>query len=296
MKSLLLILAIFLSYGLFAQYDKPKRKISNEKGSFFTSWGFNRTGYTKSNIHFLGQGYGFNLKYSKATDNQSKFGSGDYALNSISVPQYNFKIGYYYKKKWHIALSLDHFKYLFSDNNAVVFSGFASLDTNTVKFGPAQTLGKGYIANKNLKTSSNYFNYSNAKGLNYIHADIGWTEKLFVFGRKGEFVLSSNLGIGSGILISYTDLYFDQIQVRNVKSLSGFGISSFAGIRAEFMKHLFIYSNISAGFINKSREKTDENNPLAYVSQRFGYCQGEVGLGIILFKRVKNDCDDCPVW
>jgi lipopolysaccharide transport system permease protein len=52
------------------------------------------------------------------------------------------------------------------------------------------------------------------------------------------------------------------------------------------MKHLFIYSNISAGFINKSREKTDENNPLAYVIETARYMllhEGSISISGLLY-------------
>lgn len=296
MKLLFFAVVLLISVNSFSQIKKEKRRVSNEKGAMFVSWGFNRSAYTKSTLRLVGSGYDFSMHYAKATDHQSPIGSGDYSITSISVPQYNFKVGYCYKKKWSIQLGLDHMKYVFSDNNRVVLNGFVSIDTNTVSFGNSQPIGKGFIESKSIKTNKNDFQYSNLKGLNYIHAELGWTEKLWVPGRKGNFVLSASLGLGTGIILSYSDLYYDGIQNSATRSVSGYGLSGFAGLRTEFFKNFFLYTNFSTGFLHKIHEKTSLEDHSAYASQFFGFSQIEAGVGILLYKRPKNGCDDCPVW
>ncbi len=273
-----------------------KRKVSNEKGTILISWGYNRSAYTKSDLKLQGQGYNFDLQYSKASDHQSPLNSGDYSLKSLSVPQYNFKIGYFYKQKWSISLGVDHMKYIFSDNNKVVVSGNLSYQSKSVFIGNNIDYGSAPLLLKNITTDRDLFHYENSKGLNYIHGELGLSEKLFVADKKGDFIVSSNVGFGTGLLLSYTSLLFDGVQNETTKSLSGYGLSTFAGLRFEFFKSVYLYSNFSVGFLHKIHEKTSMVDAVAYASQHFGYSQIEAGLGLLLFKKPKKECDDCPIW
>lgn len=294
MKILFFALTFLISLSLFSQ--KKKRKVSNEKGTIFISWGYNRSAYTKSNLKLQGQGYNFDMQYVKARDNQSPLNSGDYSLTKLSVPQYNFKIGYYYKQKWSISLGVDHMKYIFSDNNKVVVSGNLSYQSKYVSLGNNINYGSAPILLKNITTDRDVFHYENSKGLNYIHGELGLSEKLFVADKKGDIIISSNVGFGAGLLLSYTNLLFDGVQHETTKSLSGYGLSTFAGLRLEFLKRIYLYSNFSVGFLHKVHEKTSMIDEVAYASQYFGYSQIEAGLGLLLFKKPKNECDDCPIW
>ena len=295
MKSVLFVLFILVSLSLFSQRKKI-RKVTNDKGTLFVSWGFNRSVYSMSNLYLSGNGYNFNLERSKATDNQSKIGSGDYALNSISIPQYNFKIGYYYKKKWSIAFAVDHMKYIFADQNQVIISGNASYIVQDVSFGNEQTFSNGTMYSQNVTTNKKEFRYENSKGLNYIHAELGLTERLYVVGKKGNFCIASNTGFGAGILYSYTTLLYNNVQGVTAKSLSGYGLSGYAGLRLEVFKRAYFYTNLSVGFLHKVNERSNAADPNAIAKQKFGYSQIEVGAGIFLYKRKKNGCSDCPVW
>ncbi|MFM7666857.1 MAG: hypothetical protein ACKO7D_01555, partial [Bacteroidota bacterium] len=47
---------------------RKKPKNSMAKGTGFVYWGYNRSAYTRSTIHFEGAGYDFSLKGVKAKD------------------------------------------------------------------------------------------------------------------------------------------------------------------------------------------------------------------------------------
>ncbi len=296
MRLLFLVLAMLFSLASFSQGRKRHRHVTNEKGAIFISWGYNRSAYTKSDIHFQGQGYNFDLQYSKAKDHQSSLSSGDYSITSLSVPQYNFKVGYYYKNKWSISLGIDHMKYYFLDKNEVVASGNLTYKEQSAYLGNHPAYGAAVLLSKNITTEKDTFNFENSKGLNYIHAELGLAEKIYTADKKGDFIVSSNAGVGVGCLLSYTNLYFRKVQNPTTRSLSGYGLSAFAGLRFEAFKRVYLYTNLSAGFLHKIHEKTSNVDQVAYVTQYFGYSQIEAGLGLFLFRRPKNGCDSCPVW
>lgn len=294
MRLLFLVLAMLVSLVSFSQ--GRKRHVTNEKGAIYISWGYNRSAYTKSDIRFQGQGYNFNLQYSKARDNQSSLNSGDYSLTSLSVPQYNFKVGYYYKNKWSIALGIDHMKYIFIDQNKVVASGSLSYSNQSAYLGNHIAYGSAILLSKNITTARDSFHFENSQGLNYIHAELGLAENIYTVDKKGDFKLMSNVGVGAGCLLSYTSLYYNRVQNPITRSLSGYGLSAFAGLRFEVFKRVYLYTNLSVGFLHKVHEKTSIVDQVAYVTQYFGYSQIEAGLGLFLFKKAKNACDSCPVW
>jgi hypothetical protein len=296
MRLLFLVLAMFVSLVSFSQGRKRHRHVTNEKGAIYISWGYNRSAYTKSDIRFQGQGYNFNTQYAKARDNQSSLSSGDYSLTSLSVPQFNFKIGYYYKNKWSIALGIDHMKYVFLDQNKVVLSGSLSYSNQSTYIGSHVAYGSAILLSKNITTVRDSFHYENSQGLNYIHAELGLAENIYTADKKGDLKVMSNVGFGAGCLLSYTSLYYNRVQNPVTRSLSGYGLSTFAGLRFELFKRVYLYTNLSVGFLHKVHEKTSTLDQVAYVKQYFGYSQIEAGLGLFLFKRAKNGCDSCPVW
>lgn len=296
MRLLILVLAISFSLVSFSQGRKRHRHVTNEKGAIYISWGYNRSAYTKSDIRFQGQGYNFNTQYAKARDHQSSLSSGDYSLKSLSVPQYNFKVGYYYKNKWSIALGIDHMKYYFLDRNEVVVSGNITYKETSAYIGNHPAYGGALLLSKKITTIKDSFNFENAKGLNYIHAELGLAENIYTADKKGDFKVMSNVGFGAGCLLSYTSLYYNRVQNPVTRSLSGYGLSAFAGLRFEAFKRVYLYTNLSVGFLHKLHEKTSNVDQVAYVTQYFGYSQIEAGLGLFLFRRAKNGCDSCPVW
>lgn len=294
MKLLCIIFPFLMAFSTFSQ-GKRIRRVTNDKGTIFLSWGYNVSAYTKSNLNLVGSQYNFTLYQSKGTDipsDQLK----NYTLNSLSIPQHNIKVGYYYKNKWFFSLALDHMKYMYSDYNQVQISGNATFPIQDVTLGNNQYLTNVELISQNIVTNRNQFNYNNASGLDYIHAELGKTKRWYEAGKKNDFTASTNVGFGAGLLYSHTSLLYNGVQGPVTNSLSGYGISGFAGLRFEAYKRFFLYTNFSLGFLHKVHEQTTSLDGAAYAKQKLGYSQIEGGIGLFLYKRTKNACNDCPVW
>jgi len=296
MKILFFVFAVLFSMHSFSQRKKESRKVSNGKGTLFTSWGYHRSAYTNTDLHLIGNGYDFTLENSEGSDNQSKLGSGDYGIQSLSIPQYNFKVGYYFMKKWSISLGIDHMKYIYGDRNEVKVTGNVTYPIQDVYLGTSTPFTNMYQYSQDATTDRSVFHYQNSKGLNYINAELAFAQKLHVFDKKGNFILTSTAGLGVGILQSHTTLLFNNVQGPTTQSISGYGLSAFGGLRLEFFKRAYLYSDLSFGFLHKVNEKSNALDRSAYARHHMGYSMFEAGLGILLYKRVKNGCDDCPVW
>lgn len=293
MKCVFFALCLLISLGSFSQSRKSKRRVSTNKGTIYGSLGYNRSVYTKTDAHYEGSGYNYNLKFSKANDNQSKLGSGDYLK---FIAQFNLKLGYYYMKQWSLAVSFDHMKYVHANNNNVSFTGFVSLDNSTVDFGDGQIITNGYQSNLPVVTHEDLFAYQTTKGFNFIHADLNRAHKLLSSGKRDVLVLTGNYGFGAGILLTTIDFNYGGLSTKDMYSFSGYGVDVNTGFRLEFYKRVYLYSTFSTGLQHQVRVKTRLNDPTAYSSRFYGFSQIELGVGLLLYKRTKNGCDDCPVW
>lgn len=103
--------AIILSCS---QLSTAQSNYVGKKGQMYASWGYNKEWYTQSNIHIeqssLGNNYTFENVLAKdkpgwMNDEHNVF------QQPISIPQYNYRIGYWFKDDWAIELNFDHTKY-----------------------------------------------------------------------------------------------------------------------------------------------------------------------------------------
>ncbi|MDZ7936965.1 MAG: hypothetical protein U5M53_01250 [Rhodoferax sp.] len=91
-------------------------------------WGWNRSNYSNSDIHFSGSDHDFTLKNVQATDLQSDAGIKGifkYYLNpaEATIPQTNLRVAYQWNEDTAIALNLDHMKYVVTQDQSVDISG-----------------------------------------------------------------------------------------------------------------------------------------------------------------------------
>lgn len=288
-KILLLVLLFLLPLSVDGQHKRMKKKVSYAAGTLFGYWGYNRSGYTKSNIRFAGPGYDFTLKGSVARDNPSPFDAAVYFNpNKITIPQFNARVGYYFRDHWAVSFGYDHMKYIFADRNEVVLSG-------EVKAG-VDAEWSGIYNGVAVTTDRDHIHYENSDGLNYLRFELTRTDQLLKLGSKDQFAISTNLGVSAGGLLSFNDFTFGgQKDVRTI-SLSGYGVSTHVGLRLEFFRHVFIQSDLGAGLHHQVKVKTRPNDPSSFARHAYGYAAFDTVIGFLLYIRPKNGCDSCPVW
>lgn len=102
----------------------------HEKGKFFLTWGYNRSWYEKSDIHFTGQGHDFIAYDVKATDRPSKLSLSYITPTEWSIPQFNFHIGYFFTNKYSVSIGWDHMKYVAI--NYQIFKVYGYMDPSKV--------------------------------------------------------------------------------------------------------------------------------------------------------------------
>ena len=118
---------LFLGLNLsFAQETDSTQEISDDfdfsikpmskKGQMFVFWGWNRAAFTKSDIHFRGNGYDFTLENVVAHDRPSELDWAYVDPGQISKPQFNFRLGYFIKDNLALVVGTDHMKYVMDRN------------------------------------------------------------------------------------------------------------------------------------------------------------------------------------
>lgn len=284
------IVVIVLSNHANAQHKRMKKKDSDSRGTLFGYWGYNRTKYTKSDIRFVGPGYDFTLAGAKAHDNPSTNIREYFNPTTLTVPQFNARVGYYIKDHLAISLGYDHMKYIFADQNEVYLSG--SIDPGVDN----TTNWSGTYNVEPITTDRSTFHYENSDGLNFIRAELTRTDRWLKFGPKQEFVISTNIGASFGTILSYNDLNFAGLHTYRTISFSGMGMALHVSPRFEFFRHLFIQPQLSAGYMKQIKVQTRPNDPSSYAKHGFIYSELSAVVGFFLYIRPANGCDTCPVW
>ncbi|HTJ13676.1 MAG TPA: hypothetical protein VL547_16685 [Dinghuibacter sp.] len=117
-RALLVFSLSILCYAATAQNGNSQNAPSNSQynyegrqGGWWFSWGYNKEWYTHSDIHIKQPSLGNNYTF-KSVFAEDHPGWDDGIFNkAISIPQYNYRIGHWFKDNWGIEINFDHTKY-----------------------------------------------------------------------------------------------------------------------------------------------------------------------------------------
>lgn len=135
---LMLFVAVFSYTTSFSQEEpRPKKHKHERTGSLYFSWGYNTEWYTRSDVHVKQSSLGndYTMVQVKAEDHRGW--DKQLLRQQLTIPQYNYRIGYYFNKKQDLALEInfDHTKYIISDGQSIRVKGKmnnANIDTSIV--------------------------------------------------------------------------------------------------------------------------------------------------------------------
>jgi hypothetical protein len=289
MKVYLILFSLVFVFSTNAQkrYKKPKNSLKT--GTFYGYWGYNRSAYTKTNLHVVGTGFDLTLKHAKATDNPLPIGSAYINPATMTVPQFNARLGYMFKDTWGISIGSEHMKYLFADNNAIKLDGFVTPGADSVWSGTYQ--------DQPITTHREHFHYENSNGLNYINVQLTKFKEIYRPKMRQWFRINGQFGVGTGVLLCYNDFKFANHYSVSNRTLSGMGISVQAGLRFEFGKHFFIQPDLQTGWNWQMHVRINPNDRNWYAKHNYFYGMFGTYAGFMFYiKAKKNGCDSCPQW
>ncbi|MEO6541953.1 MAG: hypothetical protein ABIN74_13205 [Ferruginibacter sp.] len=236
-KTVIIIMLSFFGKESFSQ--KEVSYSGTEKGRFFVSWGWNRSAYTKSNISFKGSDYDFQLRKVVAHDKPSKFTFHNYLqIDRITIPQTNFRIGYFVRKNLSLSVGFDHMKYVMATDQTVFMKGVIKRQGS---------FEGNYNGEKQI--TADLLTYEHSDGLNYINVEADKYVNLY-HSANNKFFVDAFLGGGAGILMPRTDIKLLSYERSDQFHVSGFGLNIKAGIQATAFKHLLIKFENKSGYIN----------------------------------------------
>lgn len=267
-KTLFIILAGQLAFGQNTEEVTIDKKNFGEKGTMFVFWGWNRAGFTKSDIHFTGNGYDFVLHDVVAHDRPSDL-SWDYINpGKVSIPQFNFRLGYFLKENLAIVFATDHMKYVMDQDQTANISGTITDPTF------AAMVQNGKIDLRDEK----FLTFEHTDGLNYVNVGV---EKYQKITSSKNIDLLWSYGGGLGVLFPKSNVKLFGFERSDRFHVAGFGTDLRANIDAIFWKRWMARIEAKAGYINMPDIKTTLNNKPDKASQDFFFGQINFGIGYV---------------
>ncbi len=212
------------------------------KGELYFYWGYNRSTYASSNLHFQGPGYDFTMNEATAHDKPSSFSAGLY-LNParMTVPQYEARIGYYISERTNVSIGMTHMKYVVTQNQGTTISGYINES--------ASTEYAGEYDNTLLQMDYDFLMFEHTDGLNFGNVEIetmvpAWEN------TNQSLGLYVTVALGLGIVTPKTDVTLLGGERSDRMSLAGYGINTKVGLKFEFLTRCFLHYFISMGWMN----------------------------------------------
>lgn len=251
----LIVLLTFVQKG-YSQTDNlltTEKYTAKNKGKVFVSWGGNRGYFTDSDIRFRGENYDFTLHDVKAHD-KPKGWHVDY-INPVrmTIPQTNFKVGYFLTDNYSISLGVDHMKYVMYQDKTVKYSGNYP---DRGSYGEAINDGEVFL-------TEDFLTFEHTDGLNYIYVELSrWDDisKWFNIRNTDLFQINLTEGFGAGVLLPKTNTKLLSKERYDEFHLSGYGMSAKAGLNFTFFKHFFLQTELKGGYINMPSVRTTQSS------------------------------------
>ncbi|MES2575392.1 MAG: hypothetical protein V4572_10655 [Bacteroidota bacterium] len=272
------LLILFFSISTFAQNDtiKKERYTAHNKGKFTISWGGNRGYFTDSDITFKGNGYNFTVDNAKSHDKPKGWHVDYITPGRMTVPQTNFKMGYFITDKYSISVGVDHMKYVMTQNQTANISG----EINYPLSNPSSQFNGSYDNTPTVMTKD-FLMFEHTDGLNYVNAEFARQDDIshwFGINNTDKFQININEGFGIGILFPKTNTTLMGQERHDAFHVSGFGTSLKAGINFVFFKYFTIEADLKGGYINMPDIRTTKSSS-DKASQDFFFAETIVAFG-----------------
>ncbi len=261
MKLSITIVILFLTtISGFAQ-EKPEVEPKGNKGKIYFYWGWNRGAFSNSDITFSGSDYNFTLRDVVANDRQSSFDAKTYLVpGNATIPQYNFRIGYFITDNYNISFGIDHMKYVMQKDQTVKIDG---------QINNSGTEYDGIHSNKDIMITEDFLKFEHTDGLNYANIAFRRFDEIY---EIYKIKISLTEGIGLGILYPRTNTTLLNKERYDEFHLAGYGIDAVVGVNFSFLKYFFVQSELKGGYINMPDVRTT-NSESDKASQDFFFSQ-----------------------
>lgn len=266
------------------------RQIYKRKGNLYFSWGYNRAAYSHSDIHFYGTDYDFTIYDVTASDEPTQEFITYIKPNTITVPQWNERIGYFLNDKNYISIGHEHLKYVM-DRQATLLSGTITSGSHAGTYNNTEVLvgdegENGVYQTSYVDSLPNGFvkAYENCDGLNDISFEFGHLEQLWISKNcKHALSFQGNIAAGMAVLDTDADILDHVTRHNNMPGkkksfhLGGYSFSASLGLQFDFFQHFFILGKLKMGYFNLPSIRTSIDGGKA--DQHFKFIEPIVMVG-----------------
>ncbi|MFT3795914.1 MAG: hypothetical protein QM717_14680 [Flavobacterium sp.] len=265
---------VFTQYAFSQEEIKtPEFYTAHNKGKFYIAWGGNRESYSKSDVTYTGDNYHFTVENMDAHDKPKGWHIDYLNPTRMTIPQTNFRLGYYVSDHYSVSVGWDHMKYVMTQDQIANVNGYI----NT---------GEGFDGQYNhtpTVMTKEFLTYEHTDGLNYVNAEVARHDdisKLFTIGNTDMIQINVSEGIGAGVLYPKTNTKLMGRQRHDEFHISGYGVSAKAALNITFLKYFYVQGELKGGYINMNDIRTTyDGNDRA--SQEFFYFQRIIQVGAI---------------
>ena len=218
----------------------------------FVFWGWNRAFFTRSDIHFKGADYDFVLHDVVARDRPSDL-SWDYINpGQVSIPQFNFRLGYFLKDNLALVIAQDHMKYVMDQDQVVKMNGHINTGSDY----------DGTYNNVDQKLTEDFLTFEHTDGLNYANLEVRRFDNIqhFPITKNGKGIdVNVTAGLGAGILYPRSNVKLMGNERYDEFHLAGFATAAMVGINFTFWDYFFVQAELKGGYANLSDIRTTAN-------------------------------------
>ena len=242
------------------------------KGKLYMYWGWNQSRYTKSDIRFHGTNYDFTLDNVIGQERQTPFDVKVYFNpGTITIPQVNYRIGYFWSNHYDISFGVDHMKYVMKQDQMVKINGY--LKQTGSRF-------DGNYMNQDIKLTDDFLTFEHTDGLNYLNFEVNRYDKVADLSKIKLKNVEINLteGISFGAMMPKTNTKLLQNKRYDEYHFAGYGVGVKVGLNVTFGRYFFIQSDMKGGFINMPDIRTTEFTT-DRAAQHFFFWQGNILFG-----------------
>ena len=241
-------------------------------GKVFLSWGYNRSIFSRSDLHLSGPGYDFVLHDVRADDRPEPFSLKNYfAPANIWIPQYNYRVGWFMNEHWSLSLGLDHMKYVMRQDQTVRITG---------RIDPERSVEHASDTEHDVVLTPEFLRFEHTDGLNLLsvdahHYDLLWRS------ADGRCALRLMEGLFVGPVIPRTDVRLFGDGINNRFHVAGYGVGGELGAMLELPARILVRGGARGGFIGLPDILTT-GTAEDRASQHFLFLQGYMALGVLI--------------
>lgn len=225
----------------------------------YLQWGYNHEWYTRSNIHvILSNGDNFMLHNAKAHNNPGLSNLYRESLQ-ISIPQYNYRVGFYLNKKKTraIEINFDHIKYVVTDGQTVHVTG---------------TIAGQHVDGDSVMNAQRFMHLEHTDGGNLFHFNYVEQRTVAMNRNKTRPLINFIWKVGAGFNVPRTDFTYHGDRFNNNFHVAGVNAGAEAGARIYTSKRFFFEGTLKAGYVRYLNALANTTHLLGdRVRHGFGY-------------------------